>query len=937
MKANQTHWKAVSALISGLLFLHIVPATCAGPEPAGWYAGDMHVHRSCGSSPESVSSIYNGMVGQNLAVVSLLADMGNGEVQNAATDLPLVNGQDASVSTSGRLVHWDAEWHWDATYSGYAHQALGGHIVALGLKEAHQIWSEYTYPIFQWAHQQGAIAGFAHLQYLDNGLPQTLNCCLPIEYPVEVALGACDFISEDVNGGDSAMQAYYRLLNCGFRPGLAGGSDHPCDAAIGSVITYVEPQTALTYGSWIHGIANRRTVVSRNGHNEFLELKVNNSASPGDEIQLSGSANVTVNVKWTAVQSLAGMIEIVSNGIVVASTPAVVDASTAATFNAQVPFPKSGWLAARRTSNRGHEVHTAAVFVTVNGAPVRASADDANFYVAWMDTLLKNTSPGGVWNSYFPTSLSAAQARYQAAKGVFQQIALEAAGQQSLTINTASLPAGSLNIPYASALMAGGGTAPYSWSVSSGALPPGLALNGGSGAITGTPSVIGTYDFAARVTDASVPSLAATKDFSVVITSIPSVSSIWSNAAIPASVDGGADNAVELGVKFRSDVAGQITGIRFYKAATNTGTHIGNLWSSTGANLATAAFTGESASGWQQVNFATPVAIAANTVYLASYHANTGHYSADVNYFSAAGVDNPPLHALADGASGGNGVYAYSAGSVFPNSTWNTCNYWVDVVFQPSGAPTLSSISLIPANPTVSLAGSQQFTAIGSYSDGTTQSLTSQATWKSSNTSVATISAGGLATALASGSTTITAGYAGVSATSQMIVQAATATSIWQSAAVPVNVDGGADKKVELGVKFRSDVAGYIKGIRFYKSAANTGTHVGNLWTSGGTKLATATFAGESASGWQQVNFATPVAITANTVYVASYHANNGHYSADVNYFSGSGVDNPPLHALASGVSGGNGVYGYATGSVFPSNTWNTANYWVDVAFTTNF
>ena len=173
--------------------------------------------------------------------MSLLADMGNGEVQNPATDLPLVNGQDASISSSGRIVHWDAEWHWDATYSQYDHQALGGHIVALGLTKAHQIWNEYTYPIFDWAHQKNAIAGFAHMQYLDNDIPQSLNCCIPIEYPVEVALGSADFISEDVNGGDSAMHAYYRLLNCGFRPGFAAGSDYPCGVSeLGSLLTYVQ-------------------------------------------------------------------------------------------------------------------------------------------------------------------------------------------------------------------------------------------------------------------------------------------------------------------------------------------------------------------------------------------------------------------------------------------------------------------------------------------------------------------------------------------------------------------------------------------------------------------------------------------------------------------------------------------------------------------------
>ena len=939
MKTHKMDWLTrllPRLLIFGTLFHYALAANAAGPEPAGWYSGDMHVHRSCGGSPETVSSIYNTMVGQNLAVVSLLADMGNGEVQNPTTDLPLVNGKNASVSTSGHLVHWDAEWHWDATYSNYAHQALGGHIVALGLTEAHQIWAEYTYPIFQWAHAQGAIAGFAHLQYLDNNIPQTLNCCLPIEYPVEVALGSCDFVSEDVDGGDSAMQAYYRLLNCGFRPGFAGGSDHPCQASIGSVVTYVQPQGAMSYATWIKGIANGRTVVSRNGHNEFLELKVNNSATPGDEIQLTGSGSVNVSVTWTGLQTLAGMLEIVSNGVVVASIPAAVDPNTPATLTASVDFPKSGWLAARRTSNNGHEVHTAAVFVTVNGAPVRASVTDATFYVAWMDALLKNTSAGGVWNSYFPTSLSVAQARYQAAKAVYQQIALEAAGQQSLAISTTSLPGGVLNASYSATLAGSGGSVPYTWSVSSGSLPPGLALNAASGALTGTPSALGTFSFTVKVGDASTPALVTTKALSIPVASTVAVSSIWSGSAVPGLVDGGADNAVELGVKFRSDVAGNIAGVRFYKAAANTGTHVGNLWTGTGTKLASANFSGESASGWQQVNFAAPVAITANTVYVVSYFANAGHYSADVNYFSATGFDNPPLHALASGVSGGNGVYAYGATSTFPSSTWNTSNYWVDVVFQPAAGATLNAVTLIPASATLSVGASQQFTATGSYSDGSTQNLTSQATWSSSNAAVATVAAGGLATAFASGSTTISAASGGVVGNGQLIVQAApnqTATTIWQNTTVPATVDGGADKRVELGVKFRSDVAGNITGIRFYKAAANTGTHVGNLWSSTGTKLASATFSGESASGWQQVNFSTPVAIAANTVYVASYHANNGHYSADVNYFSAAGVDHAPLHALANGVSGGNGVYAYATSSIFPTNTWNNANYWVDIVF----
>jgi hypothetical protein len=138
-----------------------------------------------------------------------------------------------------------------------------------------------------------------------------------------------------------------------------------------------------------------------------------------------------------------------------------------------------------------------------------------------------------------------------------------------------------------------------------------------------------------------------------------------------------------------------------------------------------------------------------------------------------------------------------------------------------------------------------------------------------------------------------------------------------------------------VGVKFRSDVAGQIKGIRFYKGAGNTGTHVGTLWSSTGTKLASATFVNETATGWQQVLFTTPVTITANTVYVASYLAPVGRYAADAQYFATAGVDNGPLHALRNGVSGGNGIYRYGNNTAFPNSTTQSTNYWVDVVFAT--
>jgi hypothetical protein len=83
------------------------------------------------------------------------------------------------------------------------------------------------------------------------------------------------------------------------------------------------------------------------------------------------------------------------------------------------------------------------------------------------------------------------------------------------------------------------------------------------------------------------------------------------------------------------------------------------------------------------MSFPSPVSVSANTVYVASYFCPGGHYSADQNYF-AAGRDSAPLHAPADGAQGGNGLFTYGAASAFPTQTYLASNYWVDVVFSPT-------------------------------------------------------------------------------------------------------------------------------------------------------------------------------------------------------------------------------------------------------------
>src|SRR4029077_5372471 len=397
---------------------------------------------------------------------------------------------------------------------------------------------------------------------------------------------------------------------------------------------------------------------------------------------------------------------------------------------------------------------------------------------------------------------------------------------------------------------------------------------------------------------------------------------MWSSTTTPQIVDSGDGNAIELGVKFTSSQNGFITGIRFYKSAANTGTHLGNLWTSSGTRLASAVFTGESASGWQQVNFSSPVAITANTIYVVSYYPPRGHYSFNPGFFGTAGVTNPPLSFLADSVSP-NGVYTYSSTSAFPRSSFHATNYWVDVAFvttvTTASGPMVTTVS--PANGATSVSTGTSVTATFNESMNASTINTSTFQLSSAGGTVAatvsynsaTLTATLVPTAPLAYSTTYTAtvfgGSNGVQDPSAKPLQAnyvwtfttapppgSCPCTIWGPAITPGTADSGDGNALELGVKFTSDQAGSITGIRFYKSTANTGTHVGSLWTTGGTLLASAVFTGESASGWQQVLFSSPVAITAGTTYVASYYAPAGHYSVDAGFFGTAGVDNPPLH-----------------------------------------
>jgi hypothetical protein len=236
---------------------------------------------------------------------------------------------------------------------------------------------------------------------------------------------------------------------------------------------------------------------------------------------------------------------------------------------------------------------------------------------------------------------------------------------------------------------------------------------------TWTPTTLGSITLESRATDDSANIQTSPATAGVTVNPPDCPCSEFGSSPPPSQVDSGDPSAVELGVRFYADYDGYITGIRFYKASTNSGTHVGNLWTNAGTLLATAIFTNETSSGWQQVNFSQPVAITAGTTYVASYFAPFGHYSDSASYFATSGTDAPPLHFPENGVDGLNGIYTYSSSTTFPTSNYQASNYWVDVAYVPTSSMPGAPPALL-LNPPTSL----NFTAFLGNGNPPAQSVT---------------------------------------------------------------------------------------------------------------------------------------------------------------------------------------------------------------------
>jgi Domain of unknown function (DUF4347)/Domain of unknown function (DUF4082) len=488
----------------------------------------------------------------------------------------------------------------------------------------------------------------------------------------------------------------------------------------------------------------------------------------------------------------------------------------------------------------------------------------------------------------------------------------------------------------------------------------------------------------------------------------------------------------ELGMEFQSAKAGQISSIRYYKAPSETGTHVGKIWSSTGTLLASVTFTNETASGWQQQALSAPLTIQSGTTYVVSVNANS-HYVVTNNGITST-ITNGDISAVADGS---NGVYNESPTS-FPTQSYQNSNYFRDIVFTPtvanpnnapgtisiSGAPTQNQTLTATVADTNGLTGvtinyqwqqltngtwanitgatnqtfaltqaqvNQQVRATATYTDvlGTSENTISTATTAIANvndlgtlattgitavgnTLTATVtdvdgltgatvayqwqrsSNNGQTWTNVSGATgqtlavdssftgqqaRVNAIYTDALGGSENIFSPATAAitavaptqSLFttQTPVVTNLTDGtGSAGDYELGMEFQSAKAGQISSIRYYKAPSETGTHVGKIWSSTGTLLASVTFTNETASGWQQQALSAPLTIQSGTTYVVSVNANS-HYVVTNNGIT-STITNGDISAVADG---SNGVYNESPTS-FPTQSYQNSNYFRDIVFT---
>jgi len=372
----------------------------------GWWSGDVHVHMNYGGAYRNTPPhlAFQARAEDLHVVENLIVNK-----EQRIPDIAYFRTDADPVSTPTFLLRHAQEFH----------TSVWGHMGLLGLG-SHYLLPEYAgYPntaaaslaltnatVADLAHAQGALVGYVHP--FDTRLdPADTSASLYYELPVDVALGKVDYL-EVMGYSDHLItsEIWYRLLNCGFRlPAAAGTDAFPNFASLrgppGLVRVFVHSGAKLDHRSWLAALKRGRTFVT---NAPLLEFSVAGRAI-GEEIRVSSEMQEVPAV--VAMRSTVPIdhLEIIGNGTVVATIPLDADRMTAHA-TVMVPVKGSGWYVLRAYSDRAEMpvldlypfASTSPIYVRVGDEPVR-SADDAAFFVRWIERLEQTARASSAWNT----------------------------------------------------------------------------------------------------------------------------------------------------------------------------------------------------------------------------------------------------------------------------------------------------------------------------------------------------------------------------------------------------------------------------------------------------------------------------------------------------------------------------------------------------------
>lgn len=422
------------------------------PAKWGWYSGDTHIHAAgCahyqvpteGVSPETM---IRHMRGEALSVGDALNwspswyyqkqfFKGHAESPMAALEHPdLQAANSASLQPQSTPEDSESILRYDVEVSGFP-SSHAGHLVLLRLKDQDypgtqliEEWPSWNLPILKWARAQGGVAGYAHCGIgmavdsteLPNYEIPPMDGIGTQEAIIDVTHGLTDFLSGCNTLPVAELNAWYHLLNCGFRLAMVGETDFPCitDERVGRGRSYVHldrrPSGDAGYEAWIRGLQQHRQYCG-DGRSHVLEWKVNGQALTDAELALNEPGIVTIEVLVAArlepnptpetearrandwgydieKARIAGTrevpVELIMNGLP-ADTVTLVADGVPRPIELKTKIDTSSWLALRILRS----VHTHPVFILVNGKPIRASKRSAQWCRSCVDKVWEVKSP----------------------------------------------------------------------------------------------------------------------------------------------------------------------------------------------------------------------------------------------------------------------------------------------------------------------------------------------------------------------------------------------------------------------------------------------------------------------------------------------------------------------------------------------------------------